>query len=544
MFKLTVVGGPTKGAMYQVKEGELTIGRAHGNDIVLPSQKVSKRHCVLVVNNKEVTVKDNGSSNGTFVNGVLTKLKKLMPGDRVSVGEYVLELSSTEAQRSRVQSQLAQMNVPVPLALPNNVVVLPVGGGAGLNLGAPAGSAPDAAPLPQNLKEKLQAFFETYVINFVYNLNEKHEWKSMVTGMIALLTVGASLISVYPVLERVAEKLAIEAQGRAFLIARQIVDRNAPFLYEKLDSKVDVGYAEREPGVVSAYLIDMEGRVLAPGRKLNQYLTEQNEASFSSAARKAFADKEMLERKATVYGDVVAVAVPCKIFSQAAGKNVTVALGIVFFDRSTVLFDQGTEALAYIQALILSAIIGVIIFFALYRLTLRPLKALNDDIDLVLKGSASTVEKKFKMEEIEPLIDIVNAALQRASTGGGAAIGGSEATFPEESIAMLRFVAEKMPTTGLMLFSGDRKIQHINAYMEEISGIRNDSSVGADIGSVARDAAFKAFVEDIFVRASPGQQPMAEDFEFSGTTYKMESIAIGTVGGPVRGYILMARRPE
>lgn len=545
MFKLTVVGGPTKGQAYQMKDGENSIGRVNGNDIVLQSQKVSKKHCVLVVNNNEITVKDAGSSNGTFVNGVLTKLKKLVAGDRVSVGEYVLEVRAAEAPKAR--AALGGMPALSGRPIGGNVLPFPgAGGGTGLNMGLPpagsgtTGAIPKADAPPTTLSEKIKFWFETYVLNFVYNLNEKNEWNVIMAGMFGVLTVAGAALAVYPVLERVSDKLQIEAAQRALMLARQLVERNAQFVYERTESKTDVAFVEKEPGVKGAYLIDLEGRVMAPARKLNQYLTEQTEANFSASARAAFSEKEDRERWVRVFDDTVAVAVPLRIFNQVTGKNVPVAFGLVFFDRSLILFDSGTEALAYIQAMILIAIVAVIIFFSLYRLTLRPLTALNEDIDQVLKGNAAVVEKKYKMEEIGALIDVVNAALQRANGGATGALGGGDCS--EDVIHMLKFAAAKMSGAGMMVFSADKKIMFVSPFLEEVTGIRNDSAVGSDIGTVARDSAFISFVEDILARAPvAGQEAVGEDFEFSGTNYRMECLAFCQNGTP-KAYALTATR--
>jgi methyl-accepting chemotaxis protein len=362
----------------------------------------------------------------------------------------------------------------------------------------------------------------------------------LMSGMFVVLVFLSTVFSVYPVLERVRQKLELEAANRAFLLARQIVDRNAQYVYEKVENKVDVGFVDKEPGVQSAYLIDMDGRVMAPARKLNQSLTEVNEASFSASARKAFYDKETRERYAQVYGSIVAVAVPMKVFSSASGKNVSVALALVFFDQSLLMFDSGTEAMAYIQALILSSIVAVVIFFSLYRLTLRPLLTLNDEVDQVLKGNASQVAKKFKMEEIDPLIDVVNAALQRVSSSSGSS--GTDSTQVEELVNTLKFTADRMSATGVLILSADRKILHLNAMMEEITGIRKDVALGADISAAARDAAFVAFVSDILTRApNVGQEPAMEDFEFSGSSYKMEALSFGQ-NGMLKAYWLSAVR--
>jgi pSer/pThr/pTyr-binding forkhead associated (FHA) protein len=99
MYRLTVVAGPTRGATYTLKDGENGVGRLEENAISLQSAKVSKRHCVLVASDGELLVRDQGSSNGTFVNGVLTRERKIAAGDRVSVGEFVFEVSEHGARK-------------------------------------------------------------------------------------------------------------------------------------------------------------------------------------------------------------------------------------------------------------------------------------------------------------------------------------------------------------------------------------------------------------------------------------------------------------
>ncbi|MBI3543184.1 MAG: FHA domain-containing protein [Deltaproteobacteria bacterium] len=534
-FKLAVVGGPAKGKSYQLKEvGENSVGRIEGNDVVLASQKVSKKHCVLVVSNGVVTVKDAGSSNGTFVNGILTKAKPLKPGDRVSVGEHVLELVKVDPPKPRQNNVIPINGGAMPMGMPAGGGAMP---GAGMGAGMPNTAAP-----PQNLQEKIKFLFETHVLNFVYNLNEKHEWHVIMMGMFGVLTVAASVFSVYSVMDRADEKLTDEARNRALVLARQMVDRNAPYIYERQESKMNIDYVEKEPGVMSAYIIDMDQRVLAPGKMLNQSVNGASEGVFAAGVAKKFYDNEQLERLYKTYGDMVAAAVPLRIFSQSAGKNVTVAVGMVFYDRTTVVFDSGTEAMAYIQAILVSAIIAVVMYFALLRLTLRPLQYLNEQIDFVLKGNGQAVEKKFKMEEINPLIDIINTALQRAAQAGPASMAVNTA---DEVLETLKFTAARMaPGSGLAIFNGEKKIVHWSAYMVEITGIQAETAIGSDVNSVARDAAFGMFVEDLFSKAPfAGSEPVGDDFEFSGVSYHLDVLATGSPGS-VKYYVITIKKPE
>ncbi|MFM8314824.1 MAG: FHA domain-containing protein, partial [Deltaproteobacteria bacterium] len=57
----------------ELGEGSYKIGRASDCDIVLESNQVSKHHALLVVRGERAAILDTGSSNGTFVNGILIK---------------------------------------------------------------------------------------------------------------------------------------------------------------------------------------------------------------------------------------------------------------------------------------------------------------------------------------------------------------------------------------------------------------------------------------------------------------------------------------
>ena len=48
---------------------QITIGRSPGNDVVINDPSVSRQHATLLQTEQEIIVSDNGSSNGTFING-------------------------------------------------------------------------------------------------------------------------------------------------------------------------------------------------------------------------------------------------------------------------------------------------------------------------------------------------------------------------------------------------------------------------------------------------------------------------------------------
>jgi pSer/pThr/pTyr-binding forkhead associated (FHA) protein len=72
-----------------LKQKETIIGREKGCKIRIPSSSISRQHCRLAAINDVLTVKDLGSSNGTFVNeGRIGELSYLKPGDVLRVGPY------------------------------------------------------------------------------------------------------------------------------------------------------------------------------------------------------------------------------------------------------------------------------------------------------------------------------------------------------------------------------------------------------------------------------------------------------------------------
>lgn len=67
-----------------------TIGRHEDNDIVLAGPTVSARHAILRCEQVGVVLEDEGSLNGTFVNGQLIQQHLLEAGDQIQVGPHLL----------------------------------------------------------------------------------------------------------------------------------------------------------------------------------------------------------------------------------------------------------------------------------------------------------------------------------------------------------------------------------------------------------------------------------------------------------------------
>lgn len=75
---------------------KITIGRESDNDIVIDNKLASRHHAMIQKIKDAYFIKDEDSTNGTFVNGVKIpngKYVKLNPGDKITVGNANLVIS-------------------------------------------------------------------------------------------------------------------------------------------------------------------------------------------------------------------------------------------------------------------------------------------------------------------------------------------------------------------------------------------------------------------------------------------------------------------
>lgn len=71
---------------FTLRAGVTTVGRAETSDICLEAQGISRHHATVTVKGGGVALRDEGSSNGTFVNGQRIQESPLKDGDIVNFG--------------------------------------------------------------------------------------------------------------------------------------------------------------------------------------------------------------------------------------------------------------------------------------------------------------------------------------------------------------------------------------------------------------------------------------------------------------------------
>ncbi|MBD3415309.1 MAG: diguanylate cyclase [Candidatus Aminicenantes bacterium] len=80
---LFFLSGPLKGQLFPLSQGTTVLGRNQDSDIVINEKRISRSHLKLKRTGTKVVIEDQGSTNGTFVNGEKVKVKTLNQNDKV-----------------------------------------------------------------------------------------------------------------------------------------------------------------------------------------------------------------------------------------------------------------------------------------------------------------------------------------------------------------------------------------------------------------------------------------------------------------------------
>jgi len=84
--KLLVVSGPLTGKEYIVTSEGVTLGSDAHNDLVINDATVSRRHCEIELTPDGYAVRDLGSTNGTYVQGIRIMAAYLGTGTEIQLG--------------------------------------------------------------------------------------------------------------------------------------------------------------------------------------------------------------------------------------------------------------------------------------------------------------------------------------------------------------------------------------------------------------------------------------------------------------------------
>ncbi len=440
MWALRILTGPQAGTSIPLKSGRNIVGRAPHCDIKLQSAGVSKEHTDITVYADKMIVTDLKSSNGTYLNGVKIQNSTLSLGDKLAVHDVILDVIPYQDKKtSRTQATISPMgmqNLPSTAPAPQQVgqvmshgygmpsqtmganayAQMPMGdhsqvGQAGMPQAAPAYSG----SFYQVMQEKISDYLDRVALPGVYKLAQLLEFKQVLLMFVALFILSTTLLSMFPMVQITRTSILIESKRRAGSIARTVATLNQSALLQNSYSSLSLNAAESEEGVKQVLIVQQsDGMILAPASRAGT----TPDLPFVHAAR-----REMRPQAVEVDSSTIGVSFPIGLFDPNTGEQSVKAHVIVLYDVGALAFDDGQAISLFMQTIVMASVLGLILFFFMYKLIEYPIVKLNGELDTAMRDKKDSTRVDFNFPALQNLIGNVNSLLTRSASGGGGADG-------------------------------------------------------------------------------------------------------------------------
>jgi two-component system cell cycle response regulator len=118
---LTMLVGPSAGALYRVEDKGAVLGRHAECDVHIPSDSISRRHAWVMPKAHGLAISDLRSTNGTYLNGDRITEAMATEGDKIQLGDtIILRYSAQDELDQTFQQQMYDMAVRDVLTGINN----------------------------------------------------------------------------------------------------------------------------------------------------------------------------------------------------------------------------------------------------------------------------------------------------------------------------------------------------------------------------------------------------------------------------------------
>lgn len=107
---IVVIYGAELGRKYAIENREMTIGRATVNDICVSQDSVSRTHATIMVDEHGVKIRDNVSTNGTYVNDHKIHEVYLKDGDLIKVGRSIFKFLTGDNIESSYHEEIYRLS--------------------------------------------------------------------------------------------------------------------------------------------------------------------------------------------------------------------------------------------------------------------------------------------------------------------------------------------------------------------------------------------------------------------------------------------------
>lgn len=520
MYKLVVVGGKLRGQEYALKNGENVLGRDPGCDIHFQVEGVSKKHMGINIADDVVTVSDLGSANGTFLNGRIVKKASIKSGDKIGLPNSILQLVYVQEKKVVVKKKVA-----VQREREESLDEMLSGGNP-----------------PDNLVGKIFWLFKYKFMPLIHGVNQEYEWRILLALLTAAFALVTITLTIGPVLQDSKNVLMNEIRIRGTHYADEIGRTNTKALEQKALERVDTSFLDGagQDGVESYELVDLDGRILRPISKLNEYtndtVTVQIKNWFTNPKYRNIKDARILPLEDGKIG----IGKQIFIYDPKTGTQEPVGIIAIKFAPTTLASEASKSTRLYLESLVTSLLVGILFFGIVYYLTLRPIEELRIQIEEGLRGRRRSVESKLMFEEMNPVRNAINTGLQRIRElqRDDTDIDPNDVESDDSYVNTLMEFMRGAQGPVIVLNSAKNLVQ-INTPAEDVCGIRQSMSEGMNILDITKERGFAAtLIELCDNSANNSGTSQSGHYELQGKPYNIYVTSLMGKDGFAKGFYI------
>ncbi len=520
MWALRVLTGPQAGSVVELKMGRNLIGRAPQCDIKLISPGVSKEHTEISVFKDKIVIADLRSSNGTYLNGVRIQNSIMRLGDKLGIHDIIADVIPAPEVRSSRTSAQASSPMPynggatAPQMPPSTSVGMPQPMDMPQGIPQPMAAMPGAAPAPapafqqgglKGLLNQLNDYMDRVALPGVYKIPQFVEMKLVLLGFVVLFIFSTTLLSMIPMVQITRSSIINESKRRASSIARTVATLNQTALIQNSYSSLSTNAAEAEEGVKQVLIIQQsDGMILAPATRAGT----TPDLPFVHSAR-----REMRPQAIEVDASTIGASFPIGLFDPNTGEQSVKAHAIVLYDVGSLAFDDGRAISLFMQTLVIASLVGLLLFYFMYKLIEYPLVTLNAQLDAAMREKTDSTTVNFQFPPLQALIGNINSLLTRYIHGDSESGGGGSGFVNKDGEAENLVQIVGFPCVAI---AKEGRIISGNAAFWQVARVETGQLVGQPYQSIP-DAALQQNIAELMTRSVDNPRVIHTDqLEFSG----------------------------
>ena len=527
-----------------LQEGDYILGRGEDCQITVPDEGISKKHAKLLVDQQGVFIKDLNSSNGTFLNGVKIQESDIQQKDKISVCKTTFDIVEAKAQNVTPfvhghPQQAPGAAAPYPQVM-NQQAGYPAGGPYMPQPGVPPYG--QASPKTEEEEEPKKLTLKNWFINYldkvvlpgIYKLPVWLEFKWVVGCFLIFFVVMLTALSAIPLIQILNSSVAQESMNHAESIARALAEKNAQAVLNVIHpdpsapvTEIDINFARR-PGVEKALIINAtSGKIIAPSELAHTY----SQIPFVNQGRKE--DKVSVKK---IDANTVGAMVPIQSFNKKTSSTYAAGYAVIIYNTGTLAFGNKRTISLLIQNCLIAVVLGVLVFFFLYKMIEFPIVSINKQLSSALKDESLSVQTDYDFNPLQNLTSNINSALSRITSAQE-----SQQVSDYDRMTEMNHMIEMIgyPTLGIELEG--MKIMDASAHFEEETGVSTERVLNQNVQDID-DQALKLNLNNLIEKVQQYPQEIASDsLEFSGVEFQLS--AKGIYGKDNLAYVLISFIP-